>query len=405
MTRLLYISEGDIPSRFAHATQAMNMAGALSNAVDELTLLTASSLQSSAPADEISSWYGVEPCFRIVHLPVSWSQLPFSKKEQRQQSVLNRRPSNAWKTRFVLAASSYARFKRPDLVFTRCCRVARRTTSLGLPTVVEYHGSGVDAARQLKRAPLREELLSVVTVSEFIRADFESYNIPTNKIIVEPGGVDLAPFVTAMPRDTARQQLGLPRDRPIVVYCGHFYETKGVQYLADVARYLPDVCFCLVGGWPEDIVRLQCTTCDLTNLLFPGFVSHNQVPLFLAAADLLVLPNSGRTQHAHRTCPLKLFEYAAARRPIVASRIPGIDCLVEHGQQAWLTEPDSSEGLRAGIERVLNDTALADHLAREAHCWVQQFGWDHRAKRILKRVGVLPKRAHDLHTLATRQVA
>ncbi|MBL4766482.1 MAG: glycosyltransferase family 4 protein [Rhodobacteraceae bacterium] len=183
--------------------------------------------------------------------------------------------------------------------------------------------------------------------------------------------------------------LDLPEDRKVVMYCGHFYEKKGVQHLVEVARHLPDVSFCLVGGWPKDIARLKSQSGDLTNVIFPGFVSHGRVPTFLAAADLLVLPNSGQCLHAHRTCPLKLFEYAGANRPIVASRIPGIESLVNHGQQAWLTEPDSPQDLLAGIRRVLEDDDLATRLAKQANSWVRQYEWDKRAHRILQHVNAL----------------
>jgi glycosyltransferase involved in cell wall biosynthesis len=383
----------------------MDMAGALSQAVDELSLVTASALTLRESPEEISAWYGIEPTFRIVRVPVGWKPLPFSEKNKSEREGKKNRPPTGWKNRFVLAASMYARLQRPDLVFTRCCRVARYTTSLGLPTVVEYHGSGTDAARQLKRSPLRDNFLALVTVSDYIRKDFELHGIPSEKILVEPGGIDLTPFTKSPSRHVAREQLGLPTDRQIVTYCGHFYEKKGVQYLIDVTRQLPDVCFCLVGGWPDDIARLKHQARDLTNVIFSGFVSHGKVPTYLAAADLLVLPNSGRCLHAHQTCPLKLFEYAGAQRPIVASRIPGIDCLVTHGQHAWLTEPDSSQDFLIGIERILGDSSLATRLANQANHWVQQYSWNERAKRILEHIGVLPYAAANENTPSHHQAA
>jgi len=401
--RLLYISEGDIPSRFAHATQGMMMASAFSAEVAELNLLTAGTLTRRWPSEQILAWYGIEPTFSVVRLPVAARNLPFL--EQQSSTGEKQRQSSGWKNRFVLAANMYALWWRPDLINTRCCRVGRYAASLGLPVAVEYHGSGTNAARQLKQAPLRQNLRAIVTVSEHIREDFVSHGIPAEKILVEPGGVDLAPFAETAPRYVARKQLGLPTDRHVVMYCGHFYEKKGVRYLIDVARCLPGVCFCLVGGWPEDIARLQHLAGDAANVILPGFVSHSEVPTFLAAADLLVLPNSARFSHAFETCPLKLFEYAAARRPIVASRIPGINCLVDHGQQAWLTDPDSPQDLQAGIERVLKDSTLASRLASQAHLWVQQFSWHERAKRILKQAGFPSKTMTNVDTRPTRKTA
>ena len=126
--RILYISEGDVPSRFAHATQAMDMASALARSASDLTLLTAGTLTSTVPSDGIFAWYGKDPTFRIVKIPVAWSDLPFLDGKERKDST---RHSKGWKNHFVTAASMVAFWQQPDLIFTRCCRVARYTTSLG----------------------------------------------------------------------------------------------------------------------------------------------------------------------------------------------------------------------------------------------------------------------------------
>src|SRR5262249_47305156 len=117
------------------------------------------------------------------------------------------------------------------------------------------------------------------------------------------------------------------------------------------------------------------------------FVPNSQVPLQLAAADVLVLPNSGRFAQARTTSPLKLFEYMAARRPIVATRIPAFAGLLRHGENAWLVAPDSPEALAPGIERALDAPSLAERLAQQAWHDVQRYTWKRRAAEILAGVG------------------
>jgi len=384
--RLIYISEGNIPSRAANATQAVTMADALSRCVDDVTLLTAGTLPAREPAAAIFDRYGMKAGLRLMRIPVATSPLPFMDGGAPAAG----RTGGGWRNRFVYAASLYAGVRRPDLVYARCCRSARYATLLGVPTIVEFHGSGRDAARQLKSAPGRANLLAIVTVSEYLRADFVAHGLPGEKILVEPNGVDLRRFDDLPARGAARAQLGLPTDRPIVIYCGGLQEKKGVSDLIAAARHLPAMHFCLVGGRPEDVDRLRTLAGDLDNIVLPGFVPSGRVPLYLTAGDVLVLPNTAHGVHALETCPLKLFEYAAAGRPIVATRIAGIESLVGHGEQAWLVAPDAPAALADGIRHVVGDSALGGRLAANATRWVAAHDIRDRARRILRRVGKQP---------------
>ena len=112
--RLVYISSGNIPSRWAHSVQAVKMAEALSAEVGQLTLLTTGSLLRS-PIDrvDIDAWYGVRGGFRTLALPV--------------RLRVEEPHFTHWDSpRFDWAAALYARLASPDLVYTRsaasrCC--------------------------------------------------------------------------------------------------------------------------------------------------------------------------------------------------------------------------------------------------------------------------------------------
>jgi glycosyltransferase involved in cell wall biosynthesis len=81
----------------------------------------------------------------------------------------------------------------------------------------------------------------------------------------------------------------------------------------------------------------------------------------------------------------------AARRPIVATRIPAFEGVLRHGENAWLVAPDSPEALADGIERVLASPSLAERLAEQAWRDVAQYTWKRRAAEILESLD-LPTR-------------
>jgi len=77
----------------------------------------------------------------------------------------------------------------------------------------------------------------------------------------------------------------------------------------------------------------------------------------------------------------------AARRPIVATRIPALAGLLRHAENAWLVTPDSAQALADGIERVLADPGLARRLAERAWRDVQHYTWERRATELLEAAG------------------
>jgi glycosyltransferase involved in cell wall biosynthesis len=370
--KLLYLSPGNLPSRWAHTFQVMKMAEALAAQVERFELLTARSLlPSRVNRVDLHHWYGVSSRMRIVRLPV----------HARMHGECFTHDASP---RFDFAAVWYARLRRPDVVYSRSVAAAERCAASGLATIVESHIPASHPQFELLReAAGHPALRRLVTVTEAIREEWIAAGVPAAKIGVWPDAVDLERFELAPPPSVARVALQIPREGALAVYCGHFYDEKGVPSLVDAARLLPKATVHLVGGWPADIERMRERASGCETLRLVGFVANALVPLHLAAADVLVLPNSARFPQARTTSPLKLFEYMAARRPIVATRIPALVGLLRHGENAWLVAPDSPEALAGGIEHVLASPTLGERLAEQAWRDVQSYTWQRRAAGIL----------------------
>ena len=102
---------------------------------------------------------------------------------------------------------------------------------------------------------------------------------------------------------------------------------------------------------------------------------------------MLVLPNSGRAEISrNHTSPLKMFEYMAAQRAIVASELPALRTVLVPEENALLVPPDDAPALAAAILRLHADAALRQRLSAAAAITVAQHTWDNRARRILKLI-------------------
>jgi glycosyltransferase involved in cell wall biosynthesis len=170
-------------------------------------------------------------------------------------------------------------------------------------------------------------------------------------------------------------------------YAGHLYPWKGVNLIVEAVAALPDSRALIVGGHPQepDLARVQAFAAELdcaSRVTFTGLVAPTDVAARLRAADVLVLPNPASAVSSAFTSPLKLFEYMAADRPIVASDLPSIREVLAHERNALLVPPGNPQALTAAIRRLKDDRALGVRLAERALEDVRGYTWAKRAERL-----------------------
>lgn len=226
----------------------------------------------------------------------------------------------------------------------------------------------------------------VVTISEGLRKHFEkSTGISKDKLLVARDGFDPHEFENLLTAEDARKKLGVPLDKKIVLYTGHFYKWKGVDTLIESMKYLgSDILLYVVGGAPEDMRRYQALAEGNSQIHLVGHRPHQEIPLWLSLADVLAIPNSSKEDISRLyTSPLKLFEYMASGRPIVASNLQSLREVL-HEESAYFVEPDNAQNLAHGIKRALEDPIRAEGRARRAQNDVREYTWEKRAQKIFQ---------------------
>ena len=112
-----------------------------------------------------------------------------------------------------------------------------------------------------------------------------------------------------------------------------------------------------------------------------GHKPYSEIPYWLKAADVLILPNSGKEEISkHWTSPLKLFEYMASKRPIIASDLPSLSDVLNESN-ALLIEPDNPERIAEAIKNVLKDSNFSVKISNQAFQDVQHYSWRKRTER------------------------
>ena len=220
-----------------------------------------------------------------------------------------------------------------------------------------------------------------------IRALEENFGVFPARVCAWPNGTDIAEFASEISKKEAREKLSLEQNWKYIIYIGHFYSWKGVDTLIASSEFLKDkfAKIILVGGTEQESLKLkdQSLKLGLNNIIFAGFRPRREILLWLKAADVLVLPNTAKEDISKfYTSPMKLFEYMASKRPIVASRIPSITEILNE-ENSFLAEPDNPQNFAENFEKAFADENFADSLARRAFQDVQKYSWDQRATNIV----------------------
>jgi len=183
-----------------------------------------------------------------------------------------------------------------------------------------------------------------------------------SRVLVAPDGVDLKLFDIPLSREEAKKHLGLRSNKKLVIYTGSRHLWKGVETLDEVSKLLPhNIEVMIITDKP-----------------------HTEIPLYLKAADVLILPNSAKEDISKLyTSPMKLFEYMASGTPIVASDLPSIREIL-NDSAAFFFAPDSPESLAEAIQEALSNEAIAKSKAENAHKIALNYTWDRRAERIIR---------------------
>jgi glycosyltransferase involved in cell wall biosynthesis len=180
------------------------------------------------------------------------------------------------------------------------------------------------------------------------------------KIVVTPSGTDTNLF---RPLDKIKccKDIGLDPSLSYIGFTGSFFEYQGVDVLIKSAPFIldkfPNSKFLLVGDGPmlHDWER-QVDNYGLTHtFIFTGQVPLKEVPTYIGAMDICVAPHHSETNQAS---PVKLFDYMASGRPIVASDIEVVREIIADSGCATLVDPDNTEALSKGIIALLEDNKL-----------------------------------------------
>lgn len=210
----------------------------------------------------------------------------------------------------------------------------------------------------------------VITATNFLRKYALSIGVKDNKITVIPNGADTQIFNVNL-SSNVRSQFNL-QNKKVCVYFGRLDGWAGVHILRRIctvfAQKRTDVKFLVVGGGLEK-------TEFPSNVIVIEEVPFFEVPNFIASADVVLVPFP-KNEVSHAAGPIKLFEGMAMGKAVIASKVCGIQEVIQDGFNGFLVESNNSEDWYKAIETVLNSKQLQIRLGKNAIETIKKYNWN-----------------------------
>jgi starch synthase len=277
---------------------------------------------------------------------------------------------------------------------------------MGIPIIYEVNGDIVEEYTQqglslsrlqwavihLVTRLMFENAGQVITVSHTLKSKtIRRWRLRKDNVTAIENGalVDLFDYSDQEVVSSIRAKYGLNGNSSII-FVGTFKPWHGLDLLVEsfgqVVTSHPDSKLLLVGDGPlRKEIETQVERLNLKeNVIFTGLVQHQEVPILLNAADIAVL-NPKVSRASVSQSPLKLFEYMASGKAIIAPSIPNTERILTHRQNGLLIPPNDRASLKCALLELIEDEPLRKRLGEDAKRQAtEKHSWDRTVEELEK---------------------
>lgn len=378
--RLIYPDPNQVPDRTPSALQILQNVDAFGQLGVKVSLLTPRSSSDIAPSAILG---------RTLPQSVTILALPDLRRRWFFPTASNKP--------FYFLASRRIRHERHCVLLVRNLRMAEYLLKSGIthPLFFETHEifaqtyredhlyANSATSRKLSALAAREDFVyrhsrGLITITQTLAEDVRRHYGVDTPILVAPDGVD--------EELAARSPQSPPNAIPVLLYLGSLHPWKGVEILIRAMQYVTGAILRIVGGVATRIAELRLLAKQLGvdgRVEFMGPIHPIKRFEVIAGADVCLLPSSESSIGSRFTSPLKLFEYLAMGKPVVASDLPALREILQHNVTALLTKAGDERKFADSINLLLVDPDLRARLGMSAKELSRRYTWKARVEGIL----------------------
>jgi glycosyltransferase involved in cell wall biosynthesis len=299
----------------------------------------------------------------------------------------------------------YIKKFNPDIVYYRDVSIVGILSwLLRVPSVAEANGIYADIAkieRPLffriagKFLQFRERIqyfraTRIICVTEGIKNELVmNYGVKNEVCKVIHNGVNTRLFRPSN-KKVCRKKLDIADDYFYIGFVGSFKAWQGLETLIEAMRIVKIKgndrikCLFIGDGYLMNHLREMVSRYALNNeLIFKGRIAYKNIPGVINSFDICVAPFKKERNQKIGLSPLKLYEYLACARPVIASRVEGVSEVIEKGNCGYLFDPDDVESLSSSIIESYQERDKLPELGKNGRRFIKdQFSWEKVAESV-----------------------
>lgn len=340
------------------------------------------------------------------------------RKQGHEVGLIGRPWNSIWFSFLFLLISLFRKLPRYDIIYGRdyhAVIIALWSRLLYSKKIIyEINGIASEEQKLKSRSLFNRLIVFLVKIAEKIAAKnsdkiisvtpqiahylHQDFDCPLEKIAVVGNGVDTERFRPINDRNLLapwRERWGVDRDDSVILFVGNLARWQGVETLIESGFNLfqknERIKILIVGDGPCKKYLMKNTSESRwkQKILFTGMVDYEEIPLLINIGDICVAPFVSNRNQKTGVSPLKIFEYMACGKPVVASRISGLEFIEEEGI-GRLFKPGNKEDLEYVLTELINNRDQRERMGQNALILARQrFDWKVKVieiERILKEL-------------------
>ncbi len=392
--KIVYIVNARIPTEKAHGYQICKMCEEFANTGIKVKLLVP--IRENPIKKSAFSFYGLERNFEIKYIK-SFDFIEYKPKIGRICFYLQ----SLW----FFIKLIFKKFDKQAVIYTRAPEIAWLFKLRKFKVCYECHDWFSEKRKKIFLFFLRK-CNFIITTNNYIKQEFIKNNFNNKKVLVAPNGIDLKVFDLKISKTDAVKKLNIRKDikekllnNKVLVYTGSFKtkrKEKGIKEILKALKILKqkNIYFLAIGGEDRDIRYYKKIARDLNVIKKTYFFARKdqkKLALFQKGADILLMPFPLKAHYEYFMTPIKMFEYMASKRPIIASDLPSIREILHENKpdlktNAILVRPGNAKSLAKAIDFALKNPDFCAKISKQAYKDVQKYTWEKRAGKILELI-------------------
>jgi glycosyltransferase involved in cell wall biosynthesis len=384
--KILYIANIRIPTEKAHGHQIMKMCEVFSEQGVDLQLIVPDKVNPNLKKISPFDYYSIKNNFTFKKIrvfdPIFLLKFKGNFYIKFQLLIFNVR---------LFFYLLFNKITKKDILYTRDEYLLPLLQRFSKKVVWESHSLPKNIKYYLR---FFKNCHKILVLTQKIKDDLVNLGIKSENIYISPDAVALDIFDIDIDKNIARERLSLPKDKIILGYTGSLTTKgmdKGVEDIFKSLTYLPkEILFVAVGGAKQDINEYREKAKNLgvqQQVLFVEKISHSDLAIYQKVFDILLMPFPNEKHYAYYMSPLKMFEYMASQRPIVASDLPSIREVLNENN-AIFCEPDNAKDLAHKIKKLIDNPSFGDKISQQAYADIKKYTWGKRVKNIINFIKI-----------------